>query len=203
MRRGLLNGGKFLCSDVGLDMEVWGLFSQMSELPNIPVEHALEIIERAKEGAIDLTREFNLFGYDYAIKTNRKRKAIKKLSTETFIDFSGCRDDRQSDVESRGGISIDVVSYQADALSDAKNEFECLFDNEELKCAIESIKSLNDDFMVEYSIDLISLIRKAVKGIPQAVLKLKEVCDEMTCVAEQVKIILSSGVSVEECFSAS
>ena len=45
-------------------------------------------------------------------------------------------------------------------------------------------------------------VEKAVKGIPQAVLKLKGVCDEMPCVAEQVKVILSSGVSVEECFSA-
>lgn len=202
MRRGLLNGGKFLCSDVGVDMEIWGLFTQMKDMPSLPVEHALEIVERAMEGAIDLDREFNLYGYDYAIKTGKKRKAIKNLSTETFIDFSGCRDDKQNDVESKGGVSIDVVSFQADALSDARNEFECLLDNAELQCAIESIKSLNEDFMVEYSIDLISLIRKAVKGIPQAVLKLKGVCDEMPCVAEQVKVVLSSGVSVEECFSA-
>lgn len=76
-----------------------------------------------------------------------------------------------------------------------------MFDNAELKCAIESIKSLNDDFIVDYSVDLIALIKKAVQGIPQAVLKLKEVCEQMSCVAEQVKIILNSGVSIDECFA--
>lgn len=198
MKRGLLKGGKFLCSDE-VNKQIWGLFAQMQENPNIEVEHVMEIVDRAMEGAIDLTKKFNLYGYDYAVKTNRKRKQRKNAAIETFIDFSGNKD--EDTPETRGGVSIDVVSYQADMLSEAKNEFEQLFDNAELKCAIESIKSLNDDFIVDYSVDLIALIKKAVQGIPQAVLKLKEVCEQMSCVAEQVKIILNSGVSIDECFA--
>lgn len=198
MKRGLLKGSKFLCSDE-VNKQIWGLFAQMQENPNIEVEHVMEIVDRAMEGAIDLTKKFNLYGYDYAVKTNRKRKQRKKAAIETFIDFSGNKD--EDTPETRGGVSIDVVSYQADMLSEAKNEFEQLFDNAELKCAIESIKSLNDDFIVDYSVDLIALIKKAVHGIPQAVLKLKEVCEQMSCVAEQVKIILNSGVSIDECFA--
>ena len=76
-----------------------------------------------------------------------------------------------------------------------------LFDNEELMYAINTVKDLNNDFVVEYSIDLIGLIKKAVQGIPQAVVKLKEVCDSMEIVAEQVKIILSSGASIDTCFA--
>lgn len=193
MKRGLLNGSKFLCSKE-IDPRVWGLFAQMKHNDKV-VENALEIIGAAQSGGIDLNRAFNLFGYDFAINKNKKLKAITKLGTETFIDFSNSQSENY-----QGGIDIDTVSFEADALDEAKNEYEYLFDNAELRSAIECIQALNDDFIVEYSVDLIGLIKQAVKGVQTAVSKLKEVCSEMPCVAEQVKIILSSKVPIDECF---
>jgi hypothetical protein len=159
------------------------------------IENALEIIGAAQRGSIDFNRAFNLFGYNFAINKNKMLKAITKLSTETFIDFSNSQSEYY-----QGGVDIDTVSFKTDALDEAKNEYEYLFDNAELRSAIECIQALNDDFIVEYSVDLIGLIKQAVKGVQTAVSKLKEVCNEMPCVAEQVKIILSSKVPIDECF---
>lgn len=197
MKHGLLCGLK--AQRDAIDSRIWALFTQMQN-SSMEIDCIEEIVTRAIEGGIDLDREFNLPAYVAAIHRNSDRKSYRKLTKETFIDFHGEREAAE-DSSAMGGMSIDVVSYQADALSEAKSEFEMLFDNEELMYAINTVKDLNNDFVVEYSIDLIGLIKKAVQGIPQAVVKLKEVCDSVEVVAEQVKIILSSGVSVDTCFA--
>lgn len=183
-----------------IPMEVWALFKDMLERPDLPVQNVLEIVEKAVSGCIDMENDFNLFGYDFAIQKGRIKTQRAKLKKETFIDFSDVQKDR-SDAKEIGGANINVISFQADALSDSKSEFDELFDNAELRSAVETIKALNDDFITEFQVDLIALIKKAVRGVPQAVLKLKKVCEEVVCVGEQVKIILSANVSVEECFA--
>lgn len=196
MKHGLLCGLK--AQRDAIDTRIWALFTQMQN-SSMEIDCIEEIVTRAIEGGIDLDREFNLPAYVAAIHRNSDRKSYRKLAKETFIDFHGEKE-ASEDSSSVGGISIDVVSYQ-DALSEAKSEFDMLFDNEELMYAVNTVKDLNNDFVVEYSIDLIGLIKKAVKGIPQAVVKLKEVCDSMEIVAEQVRIILSSGASIDTCFA--
>lgn len=203
-RNGLLRGSRFL-GNSEVPKEVWKLFKSM--LDNVDkdvdkvyeVENVCEIVQKALEGKIDMNSEFKLKAYNETINMGKRRNAVQKMKKETFIDFFSSDEDKYTN-EVTGGVTIDVVSFQADTMSEAKSDYDCILDNAELISAINNIKALNEDFIVEYQVDLISLIKKAVQGIPQAVVKLREICEEVSCVGEQVKIILSSGVSISECF---
>lgn len=180
-----------------LPKEVLNLFVKANQTPNKKIEFASEIISNGLQGRIDFTREFNLDAYEATIRKNQRLNLDAKKRKETYIDYSASGDD-WSDVFRTGGMTIDAVS--ASAIVDVKDAFEQLMDDEELKYAIESIKSLQPVLFVEEQVDFIGAIKDALNGIPNALATVKEICDKYDVVAEQVKCILSSGYSFEECF---
>ena len=176
------------------------LFSEMADKPTKGIMHVEEIINAGLEGRIDFNSEFKLEAYDYTITNNLRLNVEKERKKKTFINFGG------SDMETeqalrKGGISIDVVSSSASVIEDMRDAFEEVLDDSELKYAISTIKSLNEDFIVDFNVDLITLIKRSVLGIPQAISKLKEVCQDFSIVSEQVEIILKSGHDIEKCFA--
>jgi len=180
-----------------LPKEVLNLFVKASQTPGKKIEFASEIISNGLQGRIDFTREFNLDAYEATIRKNQRLNLDAKKRKETYIDYSASGDD-WSDVFRTGGMTIDAVS--ASAVVEVKDAFEQLMDDEELKYAIESIKSLQPVLFVEEQVDFIGAIKDALSGIPNALATVKEICDKYDVVAEQVKCILSSRYSFEECF---
>ena len=81
-----------------------------------------------------------------------------------------------------------------------KDAFEEVLMNEELEYAVSTIKSLNDSFIADYGTDLIFTLKNAVRGIPQAVTEIKNICTEFSVVSELIETILTSKREVEVLF---
>ena len=103
-----------------------------------------------------------------------------------FLDY------KKIDIKNSGNFDKVV-----DKVEDA---FEKLLDEEELHYALSVINDLQSFLAVEAKVDFTLLIKQAIRGIPESVKKLKEICEKYSVVGEQVEIILSSGYSVEELF---
>lgn len=185
-----------------VDPAIWAIFrgiERYNSVDGFQIEHVSEMLDAACEGKIDLSRDFNLAAYERKILETEYKNSIKKASKIKFISFADSDTELEGDLRD-GGVTLDDVSYMSSKFSDVKSEIDQFFDDEELKSAIDSIQQLNEDFVTEYGVDLVVLLKKAAAGLPQAVAKLKEVCAEFSVVAETIKVILSSGVSVEKCF---
>ena len=55
--------------------------------------------------------------------------------------------------------------------------------------------------MLEESIDLIYALKQSVKGIPEAIKSVKEICDNNSLVSELVKTVLNSGYEISQIFA--
>lgn len=191
---GVMNGLK------EIPPEVFALLAEMKDDPNNPVEYVEEVIMSAVRDEKYL-QGFNLKGFIRVVDARAKQKQWKKAMTELHINFSGEGEDTRSGSSRQefGCISADKVAY--DAFRAMRDSVESSLEDSELKYAIETIQSLNEEFIVSYDVNLITLLRSASAGVVQAISKLREICQKFEVVAEQVEIILSSGVPVEECFA--
>ena len=68
-------------------------------------------------------------------------------------------------------------------------------------CGLRQVRDLNDSFIVNYSVNVVDTLKYAVRGIPSAVSKLKELCSEFSELSEYIRIILSSGKDLCEFFA--
>ena len=177
--------------------EVLMLFIELLEKPGKSIEYVEEIINAALMGRIDFTKPFKIDAYEYKIRSTAHINSEKERKRKTFIDFSS--NDTEREVSMRnGGVTIDSVSTSA--IEDLKDAYDEVLDNIELQEAVSSIKALNDTFRVDFGVNLIKLLKKALSGYPQAVGRLKEVCNEFKQVSEWVQVILKSGHPVESLF---
>lgn len=189
MKRGLLHGLYFMNSDE-IDPKVWGIFSDMM-VQQKEVRHVAEIVSSAVNGNIDIDRPFNLYGYDMAVELGKNKAKKAKAKFKKSIDFFADGRDREEGME--GDITIEALSYRVNALDAAKDEYEDLFDNAELCSAVENIKALQEDIMLEYNVDIITLLRRGLEQVPEAVKTLADICRDNLCIAAQIKTVLQSG----------
>lgn len=181
----------------GIPEEVLRLLSSLK--PEMGVEYVQEIIDAGLDGRINLDGNFNLGGYVYAIKRNGQLSERKEMARESHINFSSDGDTRSGETRQEAGmVDANVVAYKM--YTQMNDSFENLVEDADLRYAIETIKSINEELVITYDVDLIVLLKKAASGVPQAVAKLKQLCDDFALVREQVKIVLSSGKPIEECF---
>lgn len=179
--------------------EVLRLFTGMLDKPTKNVEYTQEIIDAAQQGRINLQEDFNLEGYCYRISQNLKMKESKHRAKETFyFEDDGVDDSQYSTYAQQGGVSLTEIS--ANRFNALEQGFEMLEDSEEFLCAVDTIKSLREDFLVSEGVDLVMLIKHAMEFFPQAIEKLKSICEEFELVGEQIEIILSSGKNIEDYF---
>jgi hypothetical protein len=167
---------------------VVGLFSSMMERPEKSVEYAEEIINAALEGRINFDKEFNMGAYENSIRNNTRMNAQDRMKKETFFT------DDDLDEAYKGGVSENKVS-------DDRDDYASFEDEDEVKWAVNSIKAENNTYRIDYGINLIKLLKGAVKGFPHAIERLKEVCNEFKQVNEWVQVILKSGHTVESLFT--
>ena len=181
-----------------LPNEILNLFIPLSENPEKKVEFASEIISAGLQGKINFNQEFNLDAYESAIRKNLRLGKEGKRKKEVFLDYSDTSDSWEETAQA-GGIKADVATLMAvDKMEDA---YEQILMEDELKYAVETIKSLQPVLLVEARMDFLHTIEQALKGIPESVKMLQKVCEEYEVVAEQIKTVLSSGYSFEEVFA--
>ena len=186
-----------VCGVTELPVEVLNLFLPLSANPEKKIEYASEIISAGLLGNINFKQDFNIDAYEAAIRKNLKLGKESSRKKFVFLDFGDTNDD-WDEVSSAGGIKADVAS--AHAVNKMEDAYEQLLLDDELKYAVETIKSLQPMLLVEAKMDFIHTIKQALKGIPESVRLLQQVCEDFEVVAEQVKIILGSGYTFEEIF---
>lgn len=180
-----------------LPEEVLNLFIGLSYNPEKKVEYSSEIISAGLQGNIDFNREFNLDAYEATIRKNLRLGKESKRKKEVFLDFT----DNSSDWEetaSAGGMKADIASVRA--VEKMEDAYEKILLDDELKYAVETIKSLQPMLLVEEKMDFLYTMKQALKGIPESIKILQRVCEDFEVVAEQVKVILGSGYTFEEIF---
>ena len=126
-----------------LPTEVLNLFTGLVYNPEKKIEFASEIISAGLQGRIDFESEFNIEAYEAAIHKNLKLGKESKRKKEMFLDFSDNSDDWEETVRS-GGIKADSIS--ASAVDKMEDAFEELLMEDELKYAVDTIKSLQPMF---------------------------------------------------------
>jgi hypothetical protein len=178
--------------------DVLGLFVSLVESPNKKIEHASEIISAGLQNHIDFTKEFNIDAYEAKIRKNELLGKENKRKKESYLDFSDNSDDWDDTVAS-GGIKADVATTHA-ALQ-MKDAYEEIIMEDSLRYAIDTITSLRTELLVDAKLDIVRTIQQALKGIPDSIKALKLVCDEYDIVAEQIEVILSSGMEFEAMFA--
>lgn len=180
-----------------LPKEVLNLFIGLSANPEKKIEYASEIISAGLQGNIDFNHEFNLDAYEAAIRKNLKLGKESKRKKEVFLDFTDNNDD-WDETQYAGGIKADVASVRA--VQKMEDAYDKIILEDELKYAVETIKSLQPMLLVEAKMDFIHTMGQALKGIPESIKLLQSVCEEFEVVSEQVRIILGSGYTFEEIF---
>ena len=178
-----------------LPEDVLKLFTSLVDEPGKHIKYASEIISAGLQGNIDFGREFNLDAYEAAITRNQQFNTSRKRKKETFLDFTSNDDDEAQ----QGGVRVDIASVQ-NALQ-MEDAYEQLMDEDELRYAIATIKSLQPTLMVEARMDILYTMQQALKGIPDSVKMLRTLCEEYEILGEQIKVVLSSGYSFEEMFA--
>lgn len=180
-----------------LPNEVLNLFIGLSKNPEKKIEYASEIISAGLQGNIDFNHEFNLDAYEAAIRKNLKLGKESRRKKEVFLDFTDNNDDWE-ETQYAGGIKADVATTHA--VQKMEDAYDKLIMEDELRYAVDTIKSLQPMLLVEAKMDFMHTMEQALKGIPESIKLLQRVCDEFEVVAEQIKIILGSGYTFEEIF---
>lgn len=176
--------------------ETLGLFTCLISKPDKKVTYASEIVEASQKGNIDYSRPFNFDGYEMAIRKNEELAKHKRLKKEIVFEADASVDDADfsSGVLTESYVSNNTVELMEDA-------YESILLDEELKYAVETIKSLQPILLEEEKFDMIATIRQALRGIPSSIARLKSICAEYIVVAEQIQTVLGSGYSFEELFA--
>ena len=175
-----------------LPAEILELFNSLIECPDKKIEFASEIIQAALQGKIKLDGSFNIDAYEAAIKKNNFLVKDGERKKKLHLD-DGSFDDDFTETMYNGCVKTEYLSYDYMSCTDEmKDAFEELLNGEELDYAVSAIKSLNDKVMIEYGVDLIYAVRQAIRGFPQAIGVVKNLCLECKYISDLVEIVLSS-----------
>lgn len=178
--------------------EVLGLFTSLVVNPEKQIEFASEIISSGLQGNIDFSKEFSIDGFEAAIRKNERLAQDAHKKKESFIDFSSSKDD-WDDVMASGGIKVDSLNNMT--VEKMKDAYEEIVMEDELRYAVETIKSLNSELIIEEHVNFIFALKQAVKGIPSAVENVKRVCESYEVIGELVHEILESGEELNQLFA--
>lgn len=175
-----------------LPQEVINLFEDMN--PQKPLEYASHILFKALDGEIDTSREFNLYGYDYVCRQNEEkyRNSSKYAKKNIGIDFTS-QPDKDVQPEAYTVLESQLNKYE---VKPTKTEYEGVDDKAEVMFAINTIKSIEKSVMETDGVYLSGLISSALKQVPSAIMKLKELCSTDVLIGDMVKTILTSGCDV-------
>lgn len=176
--------------------DVLYLFKDLVVNPDKKIEFASEIVVSGLQGRINLNKDFNIDAFEYAIKHNTFLNKERKKKKESYIEFDS---EDWEDSATRGGIQESQINGKAvQKMADA---FEEIIADDSLRYAVETIKSLNNDLIVEENIDFIEVLKQAVDFVPSAVEMVKYICDKYKVISDIAYEILNSGRPIDELFA--
>jgi hypothetical protein len=158
--------------------KIWQLFQGLDEMTPEQIEnmyegsdysHTLDIVKAALNGSIPLTdeavREFSLQAYEYKCKENDKNGRFNRAKeVVNIVEFDSSDDDLKVGY---GEISDRKLKPKEDA-------FEELMNSRAFEENIRQLYNIRTKYIVEYGVDLISVLISSLKGIPEAVLEIKK-----------------------------
>ena len=148
------------------------------------------------QGRINLNKDFNIDAFEYAIKHNTFLNKERKKKKESYIEFDS---EDWEDSATHGGIQESQINGKAvQKMADA---FEEIIADDSLRYAVETIKSLNNDLIVEENIDFIEVLKQAVDFVPSAVEMVKYICGKYKVISDIAYEILNSGRPIDELFA--
>lgn len=180
-----------------LPVEVIELFLDLSSNPEKKIEYASEIVFAGLQKRIRCDGTFVLDAYERTIRKNEKLGKENRRKRECSIDYS--RDTEDEAKRDGSLVSVEYVSsHVVEKITDA---YEQLIFEDELRYAISTIKKLQPVLLVSAKIDILHTIKQALKGLPDSIELLQQVCSQYDVVAEQIKVILGSGYQFQELFA--
>lgn len=153
---------------------VWGLFRSLGEITPAQREsmysgseyaHTLETVSAALNGSIPTDREsvrnFNLWGYECACAANDFKSRLNRVKKElNIVDVSS-----ESDSSLQVGYG-DISDRELKAKDDL---FEDLVDSMTFEDNIKTLLNIRSKYIVECGVDVVGVLRSALRGIPDAV----------------------------------
>ena len=173
---------------------VLNLFKELIYNPELNLEHTDEIIVAGLKGNIG--ENFSLGAYEHGIQKKEDLAKLSKAKRRKNINISVNMEDDES-LTSYFDISMSQLDNQLVKTSDLCDEYERLLNEDELKYAIEEIKSIKKDIFIKEQVNIVSGLKDALKGKPVAIRTMKEMCEKYEKVNELMKIILSAKIPIE------
>lgn len=176
---------------------VWSLFSGLNEVPeeqklgksrfSCEYSHTLEIVNAALSGSLSTSSEsvknFNLQAYEYTCKENDNISQIKSAEKLLYIV-----DDTGEDNERVGFGDI-----QEKKLNPEKDCFNDIFDSTDFSSNLELLLSLRDKYIMEQGLDIVNVLKSSLKGIPEAIEKMKYILSKDDYLKELVISLCEDG----------
>lgn len=164
----------------------WDIFHQLNEMSPEQIErlycksdysHTLEIVNSAMNGRIN-KREFDLKAYMYACSENDGINKLHKAKKESHIV-----DVDSSEEDLNVGFG-DVSSRKIKSIEDA---FEEVLVNKNFEENIRYLKGIRTEYFVEHGIDLVGVLKSALKGVPEAIEEFKKIISEVdNCIKDVI-----------------
>ena len=164
-----------------LSEDILLLFKTLVEGNNSKCDCCYEIIENALDNRIDLNKEFNLRAYETTIKRNINLTKSKQAQNRISISAPITSDD---------GITIEECLQDESSFSEF-TKVDDLFDYE---CAVKYLSENYSDFIIFDGIDIITCLKNALKGIPQATEEIRKLCNKYKSMEQAIRIILKHGI---------
>lgn len=182
-----------------LPVHVIKLFGDMTKYPDLRIEHANEIIEAGIQGKID-SEKFILSAYEKGIQ--RKEQLAKRGRYNKYKNVNFLEDKNTDLIQTYSCYTVNMSDLDADDIVSMnsmiiEDEYEKLLNKDELEYAVEQIKSLQYDILVYDQIDFIGGLKDALKGIPNSVAVIKELCDKYEYIKDLIQIILKANISLD------
>lgn len=179
-----------------LPVNVVQLFTGLAENPEKELDYVSEIVDVGLRNRLDPV-DFNLWGYGYVIARNNKRSSGKRGRKQLALIDSN--PEVLADGVGVGCITDEMLSKQSTAI--VVDAYEEVIKSTEIDDAIKRIKQFSVELLIDEKVDLITAIKSAVRGIPEAVSELRRICEEYTTIGELVYTILDSGEPVDTIFA--
>lgn len=186
-----------------LPQSVLELFLELVDNPSKKVEFTSEIVFAGLEGRIYSKGDFCIDAYENGI---RKIDTLRREGREKKR-FVSLQNEGSNNAEEWNNGEINA-SYVGKMLYDRSVDdvFEQVLESSALQEAVDKIKALNEDFILEDQVDVIQALHQATTGeqsdprVIKATEILRVFCEKYNDLAEYVRTVLTSQQRVEELF---
>lgn len=159
---------------------VWSLFSELSTLSQgecrhtdsrWDYSHTTEIISSALNGNLN-PYDFDLKAYEIACcKTDDIEASKMRKKYLTIVDNVNGNDDSAT-------VGYGEISSNDKRLKTVEDAFELFDSDEDFESYLRELYNIRKDYIVDKGVDLVEMLSNSLKGIPEAMESISELCSE-------------------------